>query len=248
MDRLDRLQTYATKLHFVWYLTALIGLFGAWAAANRNALATPIALSYDAIVGPPRQGFDALIPPDWNISLQPGEKITGTFTFDPLDVLSTVHETSSIEPLPFEIHIKSKTLASSVYRIAVADNSNPIDSDGPFDNITFGCTLPGGGTVCTSSAVASSEPLQWAATLTLYGNSSVLDGADIPPGTNTWQQLASYNVMLVSLIGTTTLHSYGFLATIQSFQAVPEPTSLVLLLPIVVLGPIALLDRAWIGR
>jgi hypothetical protein len=229
MDRLDHLWTYATKRHVVWHLATFIAVFGVGCLENRTAIATPITLAFDAIVGPPRQGFDALVPPDWSISLLPGDKISGTFTFNPIDAPSNVHQTSAVESLPFKIQIKSKSLASSVYSIDVADNSNPIDSNGPYDNIMLACWIPGGGTVCAPSTVPSLEGLQWGATITLYGSPSVLDGADIPAGANTWKQLAWDNTMLVSMIDFADLKSYGFLATVQSFRAVPEPPSIVLL-------------------
>jgi hypothetical protein len=139
MDRLDHLWTYATKRHVVWHLATFIAVFGVGCLENRTAIATPITLAFDAIVGPPRQRFDALVPPDWSISLLPGDKISGTFTFNPIDAPSNVHQTSAVESLPFKIQIKSKSLASSVYSIDVADNSNPIDSNGPYDNIMLAC-------------------------------------------------------------------------------------------------------------
>jgi hypothetical protein len=204
------------------YIAAFAVLFSTAAPSH----ATPITLAFDAVVGPPRQGTNDFVPPDWGFSLHQGDMVSGTFTFDPIDVPSNVHQAPSVEQFEFTIHIKSRTLATSQYSIDVADNSNPIDSGGPFDSILFGCSLLGGGTVCAPSAVPSTEPLQWAAIIALYGRPSILDGADIPAAANSWQQLALDNTMLVSMNDQTNFRFYGFSATIESFRAVPEPSAL----------------------
>jgi hypothetical protein len=62
-------------------------LFGICAGSS-SLHAAPVTLQFEAIVGPPRQGADGAVPPSWNISLQPGDTISGTFTFEPHDAPS----------------------------------------------------------------------------------------------------------------------------------------------------------------
>jgi hypothetical protein len=206
-------------------LCSFLALLTAWCTMAAQLQATPITLAFDAIVGPPRQGTNALLPPDWGVTLVQGDTISGELTFDPLDAPSNVHQTSVVEKFQLTVQIKTRTLTTSQYSIEVDDNSNPIDSNGPFDSILIKCSLPGGGTVCAPSVVQSTEPLQLAAIIALYAGPSVLDGADIPADVDTWQQFTWDNTMLVSLNDQVNFRFYGFLATIQSFRGVPEPSA-----------------------
>jgi hypothetical protein len=228
MDRLYRLRKYATQRHVVWQLAISIGVFGAWCVANRNALATPITLAFDAIVGQLPQGADALVPPRLNVSLKPGDLVTGAFTFEPVDAPSNAFETTVVEPFQFVVNVKSQSLVSSQFGIDASNDVRSSDED-PYDSIILGCTFGGNGTVCAPRAISLIDPTLWTSTISLYGATSVLDGPDIPTNPHTWALLLPGGLDATFFDPATTRY-YGFTAAVQSFRAVPEPATITLVL------------------
>lgn len=204
-------------------LVVLASLFLSLTSALQAA---PMTLQFEATVGAPRQGVDDFVPPEWGFTLAPGETVSGTFTFEPLDVPTNVHTTSVVEPMQYALYIKSQTLTTSQFGINVSDDSNPIDSNGPYDSISFGCSFGANGAVCSPSTVASGGSLLLSMQTSLYGDPSTLNGADIPSDPNVWQQFMADNTMLVSMVDPVNFRFYGFLATVVSFRAVPEPSAL----------------------
>jgi hypothetical protein len=190
--------------------------------------ATPIKLAFDAVVGPPRQGVEGFVPPSLGVSLAPGDTVSGSFTFEPVDVASNVNQTTVIEPLRFNIHIGFQTLTSSMYYIGVSDNSHPSDVD-PYDGIEFGCSFPGGTAACAPNQVAPADPTYWASILNLYGSTTVLSGADIPSDPQTWQEFND-NFMVVTFFDPVQSRYFGFQATPQGFRQIPEPNAALLMI------------------
>jgi hypothetical protein len=185
--------------------------------------AAPITLRFEAVVGPPRQGFDAPLPPSWNLALQEGDVISGTFTFKPFDAAPSTYTTSLVQPFDFTIHIKNRTLTTSQYGIEVFNNASSDDAPEPTDIINVGCSQLGGGAQCTPATISHLDPTEWAFGIAMFGESTVLDGADIPSSPLVWQQLLSDNTMLVSYKHPVAGWRYGFLASVQMIQTVPEP-------------------------
>jgi hypothetical protein len=184
-------------------------------------------LQFEAVVGPPRQGVDARVPPNWNISLVEGDIVTGTFTFEPVDAPPNISETILVEPFDFSIHVKTRTLTTSQYDVQVLNDAVSDDAPQPADEIRLGCSYFGGGVTCDPANVSPNDPIEWAFGVAMSGDSDVLNGADLPANASVWQQLSAE--ILVSLRDRNANRFYGFLATIESIQQAPEPISLCLL-------------------
>jgi hypothetical protein len=198
-------------------------LAGALSVSRALLQAAPVTLQFEATVGSPRQGADAPLPPNWNIDLQQGDTITGTFTFEPFDAASNTTKTTLVQPFDFSIHIKNRTLTTSQYGVEVFNNYISDDVPEPVDTILVGCPLLLNQAVCTPGTVSPTDPVEWSFQLALWGDPSVLDGADIPADPIAWQQLIFEDSMGVTLIDDDARRFYGFLASPTSFQAVPEP-------------------------
>jgi hypothetical protein len=193
-------------------------------ASCSASLAAPVTLRFEATVGPPRQGVDASVPPNWNMSLQQGDSISGTFTFEPFDAASNTPKTTLVQPFDFSFHIKNRTLTTSQYVVEVFNDHTSVDAPNPTDDINIGCSFLGGGTICAPATVSPVDPTEWAFGIALFGDSTVLDGADIPSSPLVWQSFSFYD-MDVTFRETFSNRFYGFAATPVSFQLVPEPTS-----------------------
>jgi hypothetical protein len=209
----------------------LLVLLAAVLCVSRAILhAAPITLRFEATVGPPRQGFDGFLPPGWNISLQEGDTISGTFTFEPFDAAPNTSKTMLVQPFDFSFHIRDRTLTTSQYGIAVFNNSMSDEVPEPRDRISLGCSAGVNTPSCIPAIVAAPEPLDWTFLLNLEGDSSVLDGADIPADALVWQQLIFSDSMGLTFIDNSAHRSYGFTATPTIFEAIPEPGNFLSLL------------------
>jgi len=96
----------------------------------------------------------------------------------------------------------------------------------PRDRISVGCSAGLNTPSCIPAIVSTPDELHWTFLLGLEGDSSVLDGADIPSSPFAWNQM-SLDSILVTLIDENAHKSYGFVATPATFLAVPEPSSCV---------------------
>jgi hypothetical protein len=201
--------------------TSLLTPFGG------NVHAAPVTLQFDAVVGPPRQGTIGALPPGWNTSLQQGDTVSGSFTFEPIDAPANSSKTDTVAPFGFSFQIKSRTLTTSQFSVEVGNDVFAIDADAPYDHISLGCTPSGFRVACIPANVAPEEEMKWAFSIALYGKASVLDGADVPGDPLTWQQFVGDNTMLVSYMDPALGWSYGFLATVRNFRVVPEPNTCV---------------------
>lgn len=186
--------------------------------------AAPVTLRFEATVGQPRQGVVDTVPPSWNISLQQGDTISGTFTFEPFDAPSNTNTTTLAQPFDFSIDIKGRVLTTSQYGVEAFNDAVSDDVPQRRDIINSGCSFAGGPAVCQPSAISPGSPIEWAFAMAMHGNSSVLVGADIPADVTAWQAFDFYD-MGVSFMDSNTRRFYGFLATPRSFQEVPEPDS-----------------------
>src|SRR5262245_9170970 len=110
-----------TTVVFRTLVFALAGVVAGCFGCDR-ASATPITLGFVAVVGPPRQGADGFVPPSLGVSLQPGDLVSGKFTFEPVDAPPESHKTSVVESFPFVVNIKSATLTSTQFGIVASDN------------------------------------------------------------------------------------------------------------------------------
>jgi hypothetical protein len=71
--------------------------------------------------------------------------------------------------------------------------------------------------------------MDWGFSWSLFGNSSLLDGADIPDDAAIWNQFHPKTI-LATFRDTALGRSAGFQAVISSFELVPEPGTAVLTL------------------
>jgi hypothetical protein len=208
-----------TRLKRIRLMRALF-LIGLCCSSYATTSAAPVTLQFEATVGPPRQGFDGMVPPSWNVVLSQGDTISGTFEFEPLDVPATIARTALVEPHNFTVQIKSQQISTSQYGIEV-DNDIFSDEQGFTDRILLGCSSNVAGAECMPSTV-STESLAWSFQLSLSGNSMLLNGADVPADPSVWQQLIFDESFGVTFLDNNAGRSYGFIASPQSIEAVPE--------------------------
>jgi hypothetical protein len=220
MARLNRQQISFTPLGTQLPAILLAVIVSAFGGVLQAA---PVTMRFDATVGPPRQGVNGTLPPSWNTSLQQGDTVSGTFKFEPFDAASNSYTTALVQPFDFSIQIKSRTLTTSQYGIEVFNDVMADDVPMPYDSIHFGCSFFGGGVVCAPPTTSADESIEWAFGIAAFGDSMLLDGADIPADPIVWQRFVSDNTMLVTFNDSVEGFAYGFLATIDSMQAVPEP-------------------------
>jgi hypothetical protein len=192
--------------------------------------AAPVTLQFDAIVGPPRQGADAPLPPGWNISLQQGDSISGMFTFEPFDAASNISKTLLVQPFDFSIQIKNRTITTSQYGIEVFNDIFSDELGQQRDRISLGCSAGLSSPSCIPPTVSDTNPLNWTFFLGFEGNSSALDGADISSDPSAWRQLLYPESFGVTFTDNMALRTYGFVASPATLEAMPEPISYVQLL------------------
>lgn len=221
----------AARLHARLVTPVLVATLACLAAANVLS-AAPVSLQFAALVGPPQQGDNGPLPPlppNWNTSLFPGDIISGTFTIEPLDAESNVNHTAEVQPFDFSIHINGRTLNTSQYGIEVYNNQTSDDAPEPADRVYMGCPLLLNQASCVPETVAPDDPIKWSFQLALLADSSALDGADIPTDPLVWQRFKLGSIV-VSFNDYDARRFYSFSATPKSFEAVPEPSTLILVL------------------
>jgi hypothetical protein len=182
--------------------------------------AAPITLRFEAVVGPPRQGtFPIQLP----FSFAEGDRISGRFTFEPLDVPSEISQTSSNQGFPIRFEIDQVVLQSAHYEIHVEDNLVSDDGPIPRDQILLQCL--GSGTPCVPEPIEQASHVQWSFSWTFSGHGGVLHGADIPGNVETWNQFLP-NTILLSFQDRTTGRGTGFQAEVGNVAIVPEPSTI----------------------
>jgi hypothetical protein len=179
------------------------------------SLATPITLAFDAVVGPPQEGFDALVPPGLGISLEPGDVVSGRFTFLPVDAPSSALETNAVSHFPFIVNVKSAMLTATDFSVDVINDAHATDMD-PIDRIDS--------ITVDATAVYAPNVARWSSSFNLVGAASVLDGPDIPADASLWSAFLPSESFGVTFSESATNRYFGFIATINNFRAVPEPT------------------------
>jgi hypothetical protein len=181
--------------------------------------AAPITMRFDAVVGPPRQGT---FPIELPFSFAEGDRITGSMTFEPLDVPSEIAQTNVIQVLPFRCHIATVTLESPAYQIRVEDNVVSDDGPIPGDEILVQCL--GRGTPCITNPIQNAPQAEWSFSWMFRSDEQVLHGADIPENLETWNRFLP-STLLVSFQDRTTGRGAGFQATVNTFKTIPEPST-----------------------
>lgn len=195
-----------------------------------------ITFAFQATVDGPISGAVGTVPPSLPFSAAPGDSVSGRFTFEPLDV-SPATETTSVEVLyPFTIVINSRRLSASQYGISVHNNI-PLIDDNPLltDTISLGSAF----FVADTTPGNTGPPIEWSFLIGLIGESSILDGADIPQVPTSWEQFMYQRSLIVSFPQDAS-GAFGFGATLTSFSLVPEPTA-----PLVIVTAAALLVLAF---
>lgn len=192
---------------------------------NSVSHAATTRLSFDATVIGPISGATELSLPSWPFSIQPGDVVSGSFTFEPYDAASNVERTTRDEPFGFVVHIKSQTLTASHYGIDVYDNVLANDEFSELiDTVSMGRAF----FEIDASLGNTGVPIEWAFLLGLKSEPIVLDGADIPADPLIWQQFLLQHSFDVYLHDPVAPGVYGFGATINSFYIAPEPATWVL--------------------
>jgi hypothetical protein len=190
------------------------GIIGS--ATTSRMQAAPVTLQFTAHVGGVLQTADGFLPPTWPSAIQQGSLVSGSFTFEPVDVASSVKRTDVESLFDFSITVGSRTLLTSRFGISVRDD-DPTELDPEFvDSISVGRStyLPD---------ESGGDPLGWASVRSFYGDAAVLNGADIPADPEPWRRLLLDDSLSVFLIDPSVQGSYGFFATLQTLELIPEP-------------------------
>jgi hypothetical protein len=205
---------------------AVAAVLVAFSIITAAVLAAPVTLWFEGAIGPPRDGTS---PVDLPFSFAEGDPINGTVTFEPVDVASDVERTTVLQNFPLEFHFNSVTLRTPSYRIFVTDDAVSDEDPTPRDRIVLDCVGASASGAC-QTPLPDAPHIQWSFGWTVGGGGDhlPLDGADIPELPGPWNQLTP-NSLLISFLDTSIGRGTGFEATINSFQIVPEPTTLVLL-------------------
>ncbi len=191
-------------------------------AISPTLRAAPLTLRFKATVDGVLGSAVGILPPSWPFSLEQGDVIQGAFTFQPYDAAPSVLRTTVDEPFPFVMQIKSQTLTASRYGIEVYNDTRVHEEPPiPLDTISMGRSF----FAADETQSNSGTPIGYAFQVGLIGESTVLDGADIPTNPMTWQQFNYAHFLYVYLLDPINPGVYGFEATVDSFQTVPEPTA-----------------------
>jgi hypothetical protein len=142
-----------------------------------------------------------------------------------------VFQSSIRQASPFKVHIASSRLETTSYQIHVDDN---LVSDGdptPEDRIRLGCSSFLSEPTCNPQQIPGSDIVDWAFSVTLNDDGETFDGADIPADLAVWRDLIPGS-LLVTFRDTVSGRGTGFAASIESFEIVPEPMTIVLIIAV----------------
>jgi hypothetical protein len=106
MDRFEMFRN--PRIMRTWIVGGLVVVGFSTCVHSAVLHAAPITLRFEAVVGPPRQGFDGFVPTEWNIALQQGDTVSGTFTFEPFDAPSNETEHHTLQE--FFLTLKIQTI------------------------------------------------------------------------------------------------------------------------------------------
>ena len=188
------------------------------------AEATPMSFRFDTEISNIVPLTSAGVP----FPLEVGDHISGKFTFEPLDVDSSVPLSETVQSLGVEFTIGSQLLESSQYALQAWNDVPVLDTTGSFkDQLLLACSTSGYA-ACVPDLATGAENFRWGFTLTLVGDNSVLDGADISQNPEDWSDLAPGTLSLVfrQLDGSERALAFSQIA---SFRIVPEPGVAILL-------------------
>lgn len=185
--------------------------------------AAPVTLRFEALVSSVNTGSSPL---DLPFNLQVGTTIVGSFTFDPINVDSTVKITQLTENHPIEFTIDSFSWASPSYSFESRDDVQGIEDNGgpigppslPRDEIRLKRDLEG--------ALGGDWTAEWAFQLAFGGDAAVLDGADLPASAADW---ASFEAASLVLSFRDTGSTANLVAQVVTVRIVPEPSSVMIL-------------------
>jgi len=186
-------------------------------------LAVPVTLQFQAIVGPPRAGFedDIGLP----FSFAEGDTISGQFTFEPLDVPPEVTQTDVVQEFSVNFTIDGFSFGATRYLLSVDDNLS--SSDAPTtDAITLGLGFCNSSD-CVPQNVNGPGTPELSLLVSFFGSENTLEGADIPSDLAVWESF-DFNNASSALLGfrdQTGQQFDGLIAHIIAIQAVPEPVS-----------------------
>jgi hypothetical protein len=195
--------------------------------ASSASYAVPVTFIFQGVV----TDVDALHPTPLPFSIQLGGPVLGKFTFEPVDVDSSVDATNTIQTLGAVLDLGSILLETSDYFLRVRNNSPMDDAPDQFtDDIWLGCSSSLFAT-CSPQSVPNTTDINWRFTLPLFGDGSVLDGADIPADPSVWNQLTPGYISL-AFQETGVADVLRIVVKVDRFSVVPEPTSSMLAMAI----------------
>jgi hypothetical protein len=204
--------------------TLLIGLLSGycclWIAMASHA--APVTFRFEAVVNEVNQDPNPLVLP---FAIALGDTITGTFTFEPLDVPSTAKKSEITQNFPMLFKVNSYSFSASSY-LAISsddilsdeDNGGPgiPDPPAPSDEIRLSRTL--------GDSLGDPQMTEWSFAIALFGDSTVLDGADFPAEVSTWQKFSEGSLRL-TFINPLSMRSLIIRAALSPLQEIPEPGS-----------------------
>ena len=166
-------------------------------------------------------------PLDLPFDVEAGDTVRGTFTFEPLDVDSSVQTTEVNQPFEVTFDINSFSFSTTDYVAQSFDDALSDDDDGgdlappgPEDVIRLTRTL--------GADLGDPLMLQWGFAFAFFGDENVLDGADLPGDIGPWQSF-SEGSLIISFKDDATGNVDNLLSTVRVTGVVPEPASVALL-------------------
>jgi hypothetical protein len=195
-----------------------------WLIGVPSLMAAPVTFRLEATVAGPRQGAIATLPPSWTETLGVGDAVTALFSFEPVDAPSAVKRTTVEEPYSFILQFQTRTLTAAHFGIDVKDNDKIDEEQDLSDTLSLGRPSL---FVDEAPGTPSGDRPTWAFVIGLIGNSSTIDGADVPAAPVVWESFSDrwLQVDIADPVGSS---EYGFVASITRFEVVPEPGSLCL--------------------
>jgi len=221
---------------------AAVLVFSAYSAS----VAAPVTFQFEAegnivfpeiIVFPEmQQGTVPVIP------IEAGDTLTGKFTFDPdAAQISNENPSASIFTTELQIKVGDIELSTGSFSVEVFDDSLTIGSFDTLGSPPVFEDFDGIILVCSPSLPAMCQPeitevpgaglFSVSLELRFIGDLSVLDSTEVPGDVNLWNDLASFrSISIVFDAIDPNLTSAVYFGTIGELVAVPEPSSVAILL------------------
>ncbi len=206
------------------HLMSIAFLISLLSTSHATSQAAPISLMFDA----PIYSIVQLNATNLPFQLQVGDHIHGEFTFEPFEAASDVPMiTDTTQPFDARFQVGTQHLETTQYVLQSWNNVPSIDApETSKDELYLACSF-GGAASCAPPEISDVSIMQWGFALTLLGDSTILDGADIPADPVTWNRFDSRSISLI--FKNEGIDVAIVVADVSLFAVVPEPSTMFLL-------------------